>query len=457
MLNRHYGIFGLLVASATGQAPNDRHYMPGSDLTSWDPLFKQDYAPAIINALAEDTHAIDFMVKETPDESWRGREKIQPVKIGRNWSVGSIGAQGALPQQGRSVYKDFVIPMRDTYGRVGFERYVIEQSKGKKGSYASVVPEEMDGLVDDLTFARNRMAWGYGSGILALVNGAVAGGVATVNCDAPGNVAGAVMGNRYIFGDATSGMFVAFLNPTTFLIEHTAFVSAVAAAGTSFTIDVAAPVGGITDNALIVLAQTPTQHSRNKEPEGILAGIDDSTYVDTYHGLARSTYDVLKSYVTTGVGALSLDAIQQNCDAVAIRVKAGLDLLAAEFAVQRAYLVLLEADRRYTGADLMRPDGGTVAAKKPDKRRITFGDIPLMVDRDAPYRMLFGMTKESWVRYVLSEGQWADDEGSVLKWVSGFDQYTAFWYILDNFHCQKANRNFRMEGIDVTQLAVHAF
>jgi hypothetical protein len=441
----------------SGAVRATQQFMPGSDLTSWDPLFKDDYAPAIVNQLAEENNALKFLESETPDDTWQGRKKVQPVKIGRNWSVGSIGAGAALPQAGRSAYKDFEIPMRDTYGRVGFERYVIEQSRNKKGSWQQVIPSEMDGLTEDLSFARNRMAWGYGSGILALVNGAVAAGATSVTVDAPGNVAGSVMGNRYLFGDTTSGMMVAFLNASSFAVEHVAFVSAVAAAGTSITIDTAAPGGGISDNALIVLAQTGAQHSRNKEPEGILAGADDGSYVDTYHNLSRTTYPILKSYVTTGVGALSLDAIQQWIDAMSIRTGKNIDLFACEHAVRRAYLVLLEADRRYTGADLMRPDGGTKAAKKPTGRKITYGDIPIMEDRDAPYRMFFGLTKESWIRYVMNEGQFADDDGSVLKWVSGFDQYTAFFYILDNWHCQRPNLNFRAEGIDVTQIAVHAF
>lgn len=435
----------------------DRHYMPGSDLTSWDPVLKDDYAPAIVNQLAEENNILAFMEKEVPDESWQGRKKVQPIKIGRNWSVGSIGAGGALPQAGRSAYKDFEIPMRDTYGRVGFERMVIEQSKNKKGAWAQVIPSEMDALVEDLSFSRNRMAWGYGSGILALVNGAVSAAATTVNVDAPGNVAGSIMGNRYLFGDATSGMFLAFLHPSTFAIEHTAFVSSVAAAGTSIVIDTAAPAGGISDNALIVLAQNPTQHSRNKEPEGILAGVDDGTYVDTYHALSRTTYPILKSHVVTGIGGLSLDAIQQLIDAQSIKVGKNVDFFACEHAVRRAYLTLLEADRRYSGADLMRPDGGTAAAKKPTGKKITFGDIPIMEDRDAPYRMLFGINKESWIRYCMDEGSWADEDGSVIKWVSGFDQWTAFFKIIDNFHCQSPNKNFRGEGIDVNQLVVHSF
>ena len=438
------------VAAAIGGQTYALH-MPGSDLTQWDPLLKDDYAPAIVNQLQDENNILKFMESEVPDDTWVGRKKIIPIKIGRNYSGGSIPAGGRLPQAGRSAYRDFEVPMKNTYGRVGFERNVILQSRSKKGSWQQVIPTEMESLSEALSFHRNRVCWGYGSGILALVNGTITAST-TVTVDAPGNVTGSVMGNRYLYGDSTSGMFVAFLDGSN-NVEAVRTITGVAANGLSVTVDAAVT---LTDNDKIVIAQSDAQNSFNLEPEGILAGIDDGTYVTTYHGLSRTTFPLLQSHVVTGVGALSLDAIQQPIDAVSIRVGAQIDFFGAEHAVRRAYLALLETDRRYTGADLMSPDGGTKAAKKPTGKNITYGDIPFVVDRDCPYRMLFGVNKASWTRYVEDEGSWADDEGHVLKWVPEYDQYTAFFSIFDNFHNQTPNKNFRMEGIDVNQLVVHA-
>lgn len=428
--------------------------MPGTDLAQWDPLFKDDYGPAIQNQLNDENQIQSFMEEEVLGDDFTGRQKVVPIKVGRNWSVGSIGAGGALPQQGRSSWEQFKIPIRDVYGRVGFERFVIEQSRSKKGSWAQVIPQEMDGLVEDIAFRRNVMGWLYGSGILARASGAHTAAT-TITAKDPGNVTGTINTTRYLFGDATSGMFVAFLNPSTpSIIEGYGTITSVNANGTQFTVDTPITCSA---NALIVMAQNLTQVSYNKEPEGLLAGIDDGTYVATYHNLSRSTHPILRSYVVSGVGALSLDAIQQPIDAISIRVGRGIDLYLCEHSVRRAYLTLLEMDRRYTGADLMSPDGGTKAAKQPTGRKaITYGDIPIWADRDAPFGMMFGVNKGSWVRYTLAKGQWADDEGHVLKWVSGFDQWTAFWYTLENYHCMFPARNFRMEGITVNQLVVRA-
>ena len=430
----------------------------GSDLTSWDPVFKDDYSNTrIINSLNEENQIQNFMTTDISDDGWVGRQKIVPVKTGRNWAVGSIGTKGPLPNSGRSSWQDFKIPMRDVYGRVGFEEWVILQSRNKKGAWAYVVDQEMEGLVDDMAFRRNVMGWLAGKGILALVNGTHTA-TTTLTVKAPGNVTGTTMANRYLQGDATSGMYIAVLDSATQAVKAVATITDTNVDGTSVTLDTAITAA---DGDYVVCAQTPTGNSYNKEPEGLLAGIDDSTYVSTYHNISRTSYPLMKSYVVTGVGPLSLDALQQPLDAVSIksgsRNGVNIDGLGCEHAVRRAYLALLEPDRRYTGADLSSPDGGTKAAKKPTARVITYGDIPFLVDRDAPFGMIFGINKESWVRYVELEGEWANNEGSVLKWVGGFDEYTAFYRIFENYHCHKSARNFRMEGITVNQILIRSF
>lgn len=439
---------------ALTQSPDGLLHMPGADLTSWDSLLREDYAPIIQNELTEENPIQAFMAEEVADDSWTGKEKYIPVKIGRNWSVGSIGAGGAIPPKGRGAYQKFIVGMRDVYGAVGFERYVMEQSRSKKGSWAYVVPQEMNGLTEDLAFSRNRIGWYYGSGILALLSGTHTN-TTTLTLKAPGNVTGTVMPNRYIFGDSTSGMTVA-ITDTNGNIVGSGTITAVSANGNTATIDTA--ITG-SDGYYVVLAQNATQSSYNKEPEGLLAGIDDGTYVGTYHGLSRTTYPILQSPVFSSVGALSADAIQQAIDSVAIKVGRTVDMLLGELGVLRAYLVLTELDRRYTGADLKGPDAGSRRAKKPTGRKaqITFGDIPFFADRDGPYGSLFGVNKASWVRYTLQKGKWADEDGHTIRWVPGFDQWQAFYFLLENYHCQAPARNFRMDGITTNQVLVHSF
>lgn len=446
------GLVATLFASG-----RDRFCMPGADPTSYGPMMKETYDPLWRNQLAEEHITESWMRSEIDREKWEGKDRVVATKLGRNYSSGSIGVGGRLPQAGRAAWKEFRIPARDSYTRVGFERYVIEQTKGKKGAFGEVVATEMEQAFEDFLFYRNRVMWGYGSGILALVNGAQVADT-TIEVDAPGNVAGSILGNRFLHGDADNGQFIAFINNAG-VIQGFTRVIGVNANGLSIT--VADPIT-CDDNCRIVLAQGPLQNSLNKEPEGILAGIDDSTFVDVYHNISRTNFPVTKSTVITGVGSFSLDAIQQGIDAQAIRTGKGIDFFFCEFAVRRAYVALLEADRRYTGADLMSPDGGTKAGKNPmkkvgaNRKAITYADLPLFEDRDAPFAMLFGVNKESWTRFVLADGEWDDGGGAVIKWIPEYDQWTAFYRLMDNFHCHNSNRNIRWEGIDVDQILVRA-
>ena len=103
-------LFAIVAAGLSAGAATSAYQMPGSDLTQWDPLLKDDYAPAIINQLQDENNILKFMESEIPDDTWQGRKKVIPIKIGRNMSSGSIPARGRLPQAGRTSYKDFEVP-----------------------------------------------------------------------------------------------------------------------------------------------------------------------------------------------------------------------------------------------------------------------------------------------------------------------------------------------------------
>jgi hypothetical protein len=90
-----------IVAAGVHACAATTAYQAGSDLTQWDPLFKDDYAPAIVDQLQSENNILKFMESEAPDDTWVGRKKIIPIKIGRNYSSGSIGVGNRLPQEGR--------------------------------------------------------------------------------------------------------------------------------------------------------------------------------------------------------------------------------------------------------------------------------------------------------------------------------------------------------------------
>lgn len=180
--------------------------------------------------------------------------------------------------------------------------------------------------------------------------------------------------------------------------------------------------------------------------------MDDGTYVRVLHGVDRQTYPVFRSYVQSSVGALSLDAMQKAFDAAETKGQGNITEMWCEHSVRRAYLQLLEADRRYTSEKLMRPDGGTSAVKGGD---VTFGGVPFKTERDFPYGFIVGLDTDTLQRYVNVRGQWEDEDGNVLFRSANTHDFTALWYMKDNFMCERPNANFRMDGVTATALAIH--
>src|SRR3990167_5239639 len=345
--------------------------------------------------------------------------------------------------------QQFKIPIKYQYASFKMTAQVMKSARNGKGAFTNAMNDSMNTTTRNLRRERSRMLWGYGEGRLALVNGAVSSST-TVNVDAPGGVAGATGGGRYL----RKGVVLAIGSGT----GVGATISSVAAAGTSIVTTAAISCD---DNSIIYRLSTAGgiantgEWGKSNEPMGLLGLIDDGTYVGTYYNLSRTTYPQLKSRVHASVGALSLDALQLNFDIAHQLGDCEIAMLAGHHSTKRAYLALLEADRRYTGSDLQAPDGGTKAAKRG--QYVTFSGVPFVDSKHAPYGMIFGIDKKDFHRYVQIDGEWANESGAILRQDTGKDTWTAFWRVWENYFLARPNTCFRMEGVTSTTVYVASY
>ncbi len=419
-------------------------------LSSWDAVLKEFYEPNVISQIENKTRLLkSFGESDAPTVD--GRRVVFPLHIGRNVGVMSSVEGATLPTAGRQNYVDVHIPLRKTVGRINVTKDVIDASRSNRGSFKRAMSTEMDGLVRDIADYRNEMLCGYGSGIVAQVSGAAGASATTLTLTAPGGVTGTTNPNRYV----VPGMRLALVRAGAVIGIYT--VESVTESGSFNQIVVAANSLTSADaDYLVRAADTATTLITDTDWQnpvmGILGLVDDSTYVRNLHGIDRVTYPVFRSFVLSSVGALSLDAMQRAFDAAETKGQGNISELWCEHSVRRAYLQLLEADRRYTSEKLMKPDGGTAAVKGAD---ITFGGVPLKTERDFPYGMLMGLDTDVLQRYVNVRGQWEDEDGNVLFRSQNTHDFTALWYMKDNFSIERPNSCFRMDGITVTALAIH--
>jgi hypothetical protein len=212
-----------------------------------------------------------------------------------------------------------------------------------------------------------------------------------------------------------------------------------------------------TTNDLVILGSTDgtnNNSSYQKEMMGLLGIVDSSTYLATIFGLTRSSKPFFQSGVNASTGALSEDLLYRKIhDQWQVSGKQISDFFTGAD-VLREYIKLTQADRRYMGADLKSPDAGVAdAGIGPNQNGLTFCGIPLTVDKDAPYGVLFGVSLEDLYVAYLNEGQWEDfggSSGQVLRFVPNTTNYEGVFYRFLNMYSDHGNRHFRLDGITTT-------
>ena len=423
-----------------------------ADLTQIATYLKDKFGPSIINQLPNET-PIRSSFYSDKSQSWAGNEVTYPVKTNRSRAVYAGADGGQLPTASNQKHEKVHIPLKFIWGRVQFSGPALKLSESNEAAFGRVMSIEMDGLVEDLAVQCEFYYSHFGTGVRALCQGNPSTNT-TLELDSPGGVAGADHGNRFL----NEGDNIVAISPQgTLRAGGTRLITGINADGTDVTVS-ANMDSSWADNDLIVKAygadasiaidNTEYMHI----PMGLLGHVDDATYVSNYHGISRDTYQIFRSPVISSIGALSLDVMQRAFDLSAQLGNAKISEMWASYPVRRALLQLLEADRRYTGSDLKAPDGGTKAVKGGD---ITFGGVPMKTAAYFPYGTIIGTDNRHKVRYVNTEWEWIDEDGSTLSRVSNQDAFEASGRLFENSHYERPSAGFRLDGVNSTIVVAH--
>ena len=426
------------------------------DLAAINPLLKDEYEDYVAEYVHTETVALDLFT-DGEGMSADGRRVIIPAHLRRDHAgVGFVGEGRQLPTPTSEQAEFFTIPYRKSAARFQITKESVDQAQTSRGSFVRTLSFIMDHLVENLTDVRNKAMCHYGADVLAQVS-AHTSSAATVTLKAPGGVAlptGVTNASRFI----QVGQILAAIRAGAILANTPVTVTGIAPAGNFADISIATNTADMNDGDLLVRAGSSTvtdvlDTSWLQAPMGLLGMIDDGTYVANYFGINRAQWDVVKSYVFSGVGALSSDILQQGIDVAYARGRGKIAKFLCEQAVRRQILALREGDVRYDGSGNVNPDAGSRMGHTG--RTITWSEIPILVDYNFPYGILLGADVDTFMRYKVVEGKFEDWGGSVL--VPGANAHTAtgLFYIYDQFFCDAPNKSVRWDGIDVTVNSIH--
>ena len=372
--------------------------MSGTTLTTLDDILKVQYLGPIRDQL--NNSSVLYSRLEKNSDSVVGKNFTIPLHYGRNEGVGARGEGTALPAAGNQAYKDCIVPMRYQYGRIQITGPTIKASRSNEGAFVRAVDSEMRGLEKDMKASMNRQAFGDGTGLLA-------------------TVAASGSGTSTVVVDSTAKLRVGM--PIDIIVKTTGAATA-GVAGTS--------VASITDTTTFTIADTLAGSpaatygvyiagSRNNEMMG-LSGIVSATA--TLQGLAVADYPWWKAKVLANSGsnrAISDTLLQTAIDTLEANSSGMCTAMYTSFGVRRAYQALLTATKQLVNTQELK--GGYKA--------ITYNDLPIIADKDAPANKIFVVDENELQVFRLGDFDWMQEDGAILSRVSGYDAYEAVLYV----------------------------
>ena len=387
-------------------------------LTTLDAILKNQYIGPIRDQL--NNSSVLYSRLEKNSDSVVGKNFTIPLHYGRNEGVGARGEGTALPTAGNQAYKECIVPMRYQYGRIRLTGPTMKAARSNEGAFIRAVDSEMRGLEKDMKASMNRQAFGDGTGLLA-------------------TVAASGSGTSTVVVDSTAKLRVGM--PIDIIVKTTGAATA-GVAGTS--------VASITDTTTFTITDTLAGSpaatygvyiagSRNNEMMG-LSGIVSTTA--TLQGLDVANYPWWKATVLANSGsnrAISDTLLQTAIDTLEANSSGMCTAMYTSFGVRRAYQALLTATKQLVNTQELK--GGYKA--------ITYNDLPIIADKDAPANKIFVVDEDELQVFRLGDFDWMQEDGAILSRVSGYDAYEAVLYVYQELGTTMRNAHVLIS--DVTE------
>lgn len=403
--------------------------MPAT-LTTASAILKEIYEPKIQDQLQNESVALKRIEKSSDgiETTVGGKYVTFPLHTRRNQGIGARNEMEALPTAGQQGYAAARIALRYLYGAVRLSGQSMRLADSNAQAFASVLDREMSGLKDDLRKDLNRQVYGDGSGAVATVSTLTA----AANTASVSWTGWLQLGMQVDIIDGTT-----LGNPTPTVKASNRQITAINTAFPVVTANVTFDGATVATAVGDIFVRTGNV---NREWYGFGAIIKDS---GTFQNVDPTVEPLWKAIVDSNGGtnrALSEGLLTLNAD----RVRANGGKITAMFSnlgVRRAYANLLQQQRRYTNTTEFK-GGFSGLAFTTDT-----GDIPFVVDLDAPPNRVYGVNEEELTLYRDADWSFMDEDGSKWSRVAGYDAYDATMFQYSNLGTHRRNTHYVMTDI----------
>lgn len=398
--------------------------MAGATLATLSAILKDYYLPPVVDQLNQEVLLLQRLEKR--DQELFGNQAIVPLHTGRSGGIGARPESGALPAPGNQVYKKAVYDLKYLYGRVRVTGPSMAKSASEAGAFLQVLKSELDGIRNDLRKDVSRQVYGDGTAIIAAT--AVNTGVNTLTLSSDEPIRHGFLYVGMVVDIGTSAA------PTGVASART--ITAINQATPSITIDGAVVTTAATDKVF-----RSGSAGASSAVHEIDAGLQKlvSTAANTVGGINAATDTIWDNARDTTGGALATDTMMKAFNTQ--RISGGnLTAIITSFGLQRAFFNLLQAKVQYVTPTKLA--GGF--------QSLEFMGMPLIADIDAPFGKMFFLDESTLKVFSNRDWHFLDEDGNVLKWNNGFDEWEAVLARYMNLGATRRNNQLVISGLTDT-------
>lgn len=386
-------------------------------LSTADNALKEVYLGVVSNQLNTTINPLLARINQTTSDVW-GKEIRKFAPYGINGGIGAGTEDGELPTSAGNNYAQFVLTLKNLYGKLEISDKAIRASENSAGAFVNLLNTEMDGLIKASAFNFGRMLYGDGTGFLAEIS---ANTTNTVTVDSVINL--------------IEGMVVDVVSSTGEVEKSALRIKSIDRSNKIVTFTTSA----LSDSS-VVGAKLCVQGSYNNEITG-LGAIFKST--GSLYGLNRSAYSWMVPYMKniseesnkTDISEVVMQRAIDELDEVA---NSKVDFIVCSAGVKRNYQSYLASYR--SNVDIMNLDGGFKA--------ISYNGIPVVSDRFVPANTMYLLNTSEFNLHQLCDWKWLESEdGRVIKQTPGKPTYQATLVKYADIICNKPSGQAKITGI----------
>lgn len=388
-------------------------------LKTADNALREVYLGVVSNQLNTTINPLLARINQTTSDVW-GKEIRKVAPYGINGGIGAGTEDGDLPVSAENKYEQFVLSLKNLYGKIEISDKAIRASESSTGAFVNLLNAEMEGLIRASTFNFGRMLYGDGTGFLASIES---------------NETNSVTVDSVI--NLMEGMVVDVVSSSGSPIKTTLRIVAIDRPNKVVTFGGNVFTKSAYDEADYKLC---VQGSYNNEITGLGAIFKNS---GSLYGLSRDTFNwlvpVMKD-ISSGSEKQDISdiTIQSLVDELDENADSKVDFIVCSSGVKRNYQKYLASYR--SNIDVLNLEGGFKA--------ISYNGIPLMSDRFVPANTMYLLNTKEFNLHQLCDWQWLEtEEGRIIKQVPGRAVYQATLVKYADLICNKPSGQAMLTGI----------